>query len=189
MFVSQYLLNISISGPFANSDSISGDLLKFDMENYTPTTGSQIERMAKRRGIVTKELKTHANQQRRKRRREAKKRRREAEKMRRVSGPVDVKEENLNLHDDDDADDDGANDSTSENLDQNQPQQDQDADEADDIDHDEHREPLVIIVESVTVMSCHFNPRFNLLIPTEGQSHETPLRDYDEESFAGNLDE
>ena len=150
MFVSQYLLNISISGPFANSDSVSGDLLKFDMENSTPTTGSQIERMAKRRGIVNKELKTHANQQRRKRRREAKKRRREAEKMRRVSGPVDVKEENLNLHDDDDADD-GANDSTSENLDQNQPQQDQDADEADDIDHDEHREPLVIIVESV----CH----------------------------------
>ncbi|CAK9060738.1 unnamed protein product [Durusdinium trenchii] len=82
--------------------SIVGDLLKFDMENYTPTTGSQIERMAKKRGLVNSDIKRQANLQRKKRRREAKKRRR-------VPGPVDVKEDNLDLHDDDgdDADDGG----------------------------------------------------------------------------------
>ena len=72
------------------------------MENYTPTTGSQIERMAKKRGLVNSDIKRQANLQRKKRRREAKKRRR-------VPGPVDVKEDNLDLHDDDgdDADDGG----------------------------------------------------------------------------------
>ena len=72
------------------------------MENYTPTTGSQIERMARKRGLVNSDIKRKANLQRKKRRREAKKRRR-------VPGPVDVKEDNLDLHDDDgdDADDGG----------------------------------------------------------------------------------
>ena len=117
------------------------------MENYTPTTGSQIERMAKKRGLVNCDIKRQANLQRKKRRREAKKRRR-------VPGPVDVKEDNLDLHDGDDADDGGDHDDDgdrdSQNPDQNRPQQDQDDDEAhnDDIDAAEHREPLVIIVAS-----------------------------------------
>ena len=119
------------------------------MENYTPTTGSQIERMAKKRGLVNSDIKRQANLQRKKRRREAKKRRR-------VPGPVDVKEDNLDLHDGDDADDGGDHDDDgdrdSQNPDQNRPQQDQDDDEAHNDDTDdyaaEHREPLVIIVAS-----------------------------------------
>ena len=124
------------------------------MENYTPTTGSQIERMAKKRGLVNSDIKRQANLQRKKRRREAKKRRR-------VPGPVDVKEDNLDLHDGDDADDGGDHDDDgdrdSQNPDQNRPQQDQDDDEAhnDDIDDyaAEHREPLVIIVASFFIIS------------------------------------
>ena len=92
------------------------------MENYTPTTGSQIERMARKRGLVNSDIKRKANQQRKKRRREAKKRRR-------VPAPVDVKEDNLDLHDDDGDDaDPGPVDVKEDNLDLH----DDDGDDADD---------------------------------------------------------
>ena len=79
---------------------------------------------------MNSDIKRQANLQRKKRRREAKKRRR-------VPGPVDVKEDNLDLHDDDGEDaDPGPVDVKEDNLDLHD-----DADDGGDRQRDDTDEP------------------------------------------------